>query len=633
MPKGGYKYTKQQPPKDTRNQLPKSHASSKLNRLIPKGQGKNCHLRSASTIQRLRMYKNGKEIRNKEGKIVGGLYLMNDRSGDSKITGATGRIQPDRRWFGNSRVVGQSELDKFREEMTTKQSDPYSIVLKRKKIPIGLLQCTDNHSKYQKIGLLEQEPFERVFGKKCSRKRVKLNQLMVGRTSNSPEHHNEGNNTLVKSLPIQKMEVTSLSLDNDYDAYKALLTSAMTSSKTYDAVNTRDDIALWGRDSNIQPTTGEGVDWRFSPTSDIFLKGQSKRIWGEFFKVIDCSDVILHVIDARNVPGTRCTMIERHVTSHANHKHLIFVLNKIDLIPKWAVKRWMGILSTIRPSIAFHASLTHAFGKGILISLLRQFEKLHDRKQISVGVVGYPNVGKSSVINTLISKRSCNVAPIPGETKIWQYIKLFRNLYLIDCPGVVVNSAGDTETDSVLKGVVRSERLDNPEEFVDAILRNVKREYIAAQYGVPIKGKGSWENSQDLLEKIAIKNGRLLKGGKPCRRSAAVTLINDFQRGKLPHFVPPPDLKNTKHVSVKGISEQITLSAKSKIMPKLEKIEVSHTEYNQFEPKDELVHKKITNYGIKNTIYDYENILDEDLEYVVNNETEGILIGDGDWDN
>jgi len=81
----------------------------------PKSQGKNCQMRSASTIQRLRMYKNGKEIRNKEGKIVGGSYLMKDRSGDSKITGATGRIQPDRRWFGNSRVVGQSELDKFRE--------------------------------------------------------------------------------------------------------------------------------------------------------------------------------------------------------------------------------------------------------------------------------------------------------------------------------------------------------------------------------------------------------------------------------------------------------------------------------------------------------------------------------------
>ena len=53
---------------------------------------------------------------------------------------ATGRIAPDRRWFGNTRVVGQTELDKFREEMTSKVADPYSVVLKRKKLPMGLLQ-------------------------------------------------------------------------------------------------------------------------------------------------------------------------------------------------------------------------------------------------------------------------------------------------------------------------------------------------------------------------------------------------------------------------------------------------------------------------------------------------------------
>ena len=95
----------------------------------------------------------------------------------------------------------------------------------------------------------------------------------------------------------------------------------------------------------------------------------------------------------------------------------VFVLNKIDLhvVPNWVAKRWIGELSAVRPTIAFHASMTHAFGKGALISLLRQFGKLHsDKKQISVGVIGYPNVGKSSVINTLISKKSCKVAPIPG---------------------------------------------------------------------------------------------------------------------------------------------------------------------------------------------------------------------------
>ncbi len=65
-----------------------------------------------------------------------------------------------------------------------------------------------------------------------------------------------------------------------------------------------------------------------------------------------------------------------------------------------------------------HSSLTNPFGKGSLIQLLRQFATLHsDRKQISVGFVGYPNVGKSSVINTLRGKEVCKAAPVPGETR------------------------------------------------------------------------------------------------------------------------------------------------------------------------------------------------------------------------
>jgi nuclear GTP-binding protein len=114
---------------------------------------------------------------------------------------------------------------------------------------------------------------------------------------------------------------------------------------------------------------------------------------------------------------------------------------------------------------------------------------------------------------------------------------------LIDCPGVVVDTAGDTETDSVLKGVVRAERLESPEDFVDAIVEQVKREHIAAQYNLPKDGDETWKNSLELMEMIARKSGRLLKGGDPCIRSAAIYLINDFQRGRLPHYVAPPELK------------------------------------------------------------------------------------------
>jgi len=94
--------------------------------------------------------------------------------------------------------------------------------------------------------------------------------------------------------------------------------------------------------------------------------------------------------------------------------------------------------------------------QGSLLSLLRQLARLKSDKQaISVGFVGYPNVGKSSVINTLRTKLVCKVAPIPGETKVWQYITLTKRIFLIDCPGVVYHST-DSETDIVLKGVVSS---------------------------------------------------------------------------------------------------------------------------------------------------------------------------------
>lgn len=587
MPKTGWKYTKQTPDKSKNNMLKRSNASSKLHRTAPKKNDTN--MRSAEAIKRLKMFSSGKAIRNKEGTVVGGQLMMKDRAGDTKITSATGRIAPDRRWFGNTRVVGATELDRFREEMTEKVADPYSVVLKRKKLPMGLLQ--DAAELKAKNGLLENEPFEHAFGKKSRRKRVKLDQYLEAR-GHEPHTKKETAEAAIGGVA----QVVPMGPDNDATGYSALLAAAQESNKAYETINQREGIVPWGRDFNIEQDSGEGVDWRHEKKDDLFLKGQSKRIWGEFFKVVDCSDVILLIIDARNVPGTRCTMIERHITKNAPHKHLVFVLNKIDLIPNWAAKRWIGELSRDRPTIAFHASQTHAFGKGALISLLRQFGKLHqDKKQISVGVVGYPNVGKSSVINTLISKKSCKVAPVPGETKIWQYISLFKRISLIDCPGVVVDTAGDTETDSVLKGVVRAERLASPEDFVDAIQVAVRRQHIAAQYCIPKDGDETWKNSTELLEMISKRAGRLLKGGEPCLRSAAIMLINDFQRGRLPHFVAPPELKDdektteaSKLEGIEGVEQDLEAVGEEKMKAEEDGDEERSESKDQGDAEDEL---------------------------------------------
>ena len=88
---------------------------------------------------RLNMYKRGAPVRNADGKVIGGTLLMPTKAGGKDIPNAA-RIAPDRRWFGNTRTISPNELEKFKEEMSTKAADPYSVVLRRKKIPMALLQ-------------------------------------------------------------------------------------------------------------------------------------------------------------------------------------------------------------------------------------------------------------------------------------------------------------------------------------------------------------------------------------------------------------------------------------------------------------------------------------------------------------
>lgn len=255
------------------------------------------------------------------------------------------------------------------------------------------------------------------------------------------------------------------------------------------------------------------------------------------YKVIDSSDVIIHVLDARDPIGTRCRNIENFIKKEKPHKQLIFVLNKCDLVPTWSTARWVSHLSKSAPTLAFHASINNSFGKGSLIQLLRQFSSLHsDKKQISVGFIGYPNTGKSSIINTLKAKKVCTVAPIPGETKVWQYITLMKRIYLIDCPGVVPPNVDDGEVDIILKGSVRVEKMSNPEDTIPTILERVRHEYLKRTYGLQ-----GWEDHTDFLEQIARKTGKLLKKGEPDVHNVSIMVLNDWLRGRIPFYVPPPE--------------------------------------------------------------------------------------------
>ena len=97
-------------------------------------------------------------------------------------------------------------------------------------------------------------------------------------------------------------------------------------------------------------------------------------------------------------------------------------------------------------------------------------------------------------------------APIPGETKVWQYIHMTKRIYLIDCPGVVYSNDGKDEVGTVLRGVVRAEKLQDPEYYIPEILKRAKKENLEKIYGIT-----GWVEHEDFLTKLAVKKGKLMR--------------------------------------------------------------------------------------------------------------------------
>ncbi|KAA1471626.1 NGP1NT-domain-containing protein [Dentipellis sp. KUC8613] len=468
---------------------PKARSSSSAHTHgLGKVKGENFY-RDGKTVKRLKMLTGGKAVRDRDGKIVEAAAYQ---KGEDEAK--PGRVQPDRRWFGNTRVISQTALDQFRTSLQGKQHDPYSVLLRRNKLPMQLLDDDLNPSARKRPHIVETESFKETFGPKAQRKRPRLD---VGTFE----------------------ELSKMGAAGADEAAEALDAGAGETSA----------FAITHADYN----------------EPIYAKGTSRRIYGELYKVIDSSDVVLHVLDARDPLGTMCESVLEYIRKEKAHKQVVLIINKCDLVPNWVTARYVQHLTPRYPTIAFHASPNHSFGKGSLIQLLRQFSQLHaDKKQISVGFVGYPNVGKSSVINTLKSGKVCRVAPVPGETKVWQYITLTRRIYLIDCPGIVPSSAHDSQTATVLKGVVRVEALPTPSEHVPVLLERVKPLYLARTYGVPLLDEAdpakAW-SAEEFLDRLARMKGRLLKGGEPDLEGAAKVVLSDWVRGRIPYFVPPPE--------------------------------------------------------------------------------------------
>lgn len=236
------------------------------------------------------MFTGGKAQRNADGKVTKAAPFQSRELPKA-------RVEPNRKWFGNTRVISQEALSSFRDAMAERGSDPYQVLLKSNKLPMSLIrdaQGKNGLKQHQAKIEVESAPFGDTFGPKAQRKRVKLS---VG--------------------TLEDLADESLKM---HDTYLERLEQAKLLSGT---LNAEEQVGEAAPEDAVLSTAKE----------PIFSKGQSKRIWNELYKVIDSSDVVIHVLDARDPLGTRCRSVEKYIREEVPHKHLIFVLNKCDLVP------------------------------------------------------------------------------------------------------------------------------------------------------------------------------------------------------------------------------------------------------------------------------------------------------------
>ncbi|RPB01093.1 P-loop containing nucleoside triphosphate hydrolase protein [Choiromyces venosus 120613-1] len=326
----------------------------------------------------------------------------------------------------------------------------------------------------------------------------------------------------------------------------------------------------------------------------------SRKAFDKMFKqVIDAADVILYVLDARDPEATRSRDVERQImAADGGEKRLILILNKIDLVPATVLKGWLDYLRRYFPTLPLrasgsaanaqtfdHKSLTVQGTSAALLKALKSFAHAKQLKRsVSVGVIGYPNVGKSSVINALTgrlggSQTACPTGAEAGVTTSLREVKLDKKLKLLDSPGIVFpgsDSQGGSKDDQarlILLNAVPPKQILDPVPAVALLIRRLSTSQtlfnkLLDVYNLPpLVDTTVTDITTDFLVQVARKRGRLGKGGIPNIEAAAKAVIMDWRDGRIQGWVDPPAaVPNNTNQGVKPTTAAITTDDQKEIV-------------------------------------------------------------------
>lgn len=246
-------------------------------------------------------------------------------------------------------------------------------------------------------------------------------------------------------------------------------------------------------------------------------------------EVIMTSDIVLEVLDARFIDKTRNIEMESFVKGQG--KKLIYVINKIDLVDVNELKRNYDLFQLV-PYIFFSAK--QKTGRARLRTLIKiemkRIKITHPKGR--VGVIGYPNTGKSTIINILSGKKGAGTSPEAGFTKVRRKVRFSKDIIILDTPGVFQEKEHpETDVAALRKhatiGVKTFTNVKDP-DFVVAKLMKENPGLFEKFYGIEANG-----DVEVLLEMLGRRRRLLKKGDEVDMVRAGKEVLRDWQEGKI----------------------------------------------------------------------------------------------------
>ncbi|VEN51858.1 unnamed protein product [Callosobruchus maculatus] len=385
------------------------------------------------------------------------------------------------------------------------------------------------------------------------------------------------------------------------------------------------------------------LEWRRSLAQlqeehELMLTPYEKNLefWRQLWRVVERSDVVVQIVDARNPLLFHCEDLANYVTEVSKDKVNLLILNKADYLTQKQREIWAQYFSSVGKRMVFFSARletekvtklkdserlesdqknTHSedgdeysdaessskdtesakrsietlqnaveqnacalndiisrieavIGKTQLNeecdinnsaelvdkeTIVKIFRTIHTGPKVlqgvtTVGLIGYPNVGKSSTINSLLSIKKLAVSATPGKTKHFQTLYLDKDLVLCDCPGLVMPSFVFTKADMIINGILPIDQVRDYIPPINVITTYIPRHIIEAQYGFSLpspqddKDPGAAPTAEEFLNSYAYSRGFMTANGQPDMARAARYILKDYMNGELLYCHAPPGI-------------------------------------------------------------------------------------------